>query len=144
MSQVLSKQQMNISNTTPKYHKGKNVILWILQVMIALIFLFAGGMKLILPVEALLAEMPIKMPDLFVRFIGVCEVLGAFGLVLPALTRVRRELTPLAAWALALEMVCATVYTLLGGGGATALMPLVLGLLCAAIAYGRRAYFARA
>jgi uncharacterized membrane protein YphA (DoxX/SURF4 family) len=144
MSQVLSKQQENRSNTTPKYQKGKNVTLWILQVIIALIFLFAGGMKLILPVEALLAEMPIKMPDLFVRFIGVCEVLGALGLVLPALTRVRRELTPLAAWALALEMVCATVYTLLGGGGATALMPLVLGLLCAAIAYGRRAFFAQA
>ncbi len=118
MSQVLSNQQVSTNSTSPKYRRLTTATLWIVQVLLALLFLFAGGMKLIVPVEVLLAQMPLKLPGLFIHFIGCCEVAGALGLVLPALTRVRRELTPLAGWALALEMVVATVYTLLGGGGA--------------------------
>jgi len=113
-----------------------------MQIVCALIFLGVGSMKLIAPAEVLLAQMPLKLPILFIRFIAVCEVAGALGLVLPGLTRIRRELTPLAAGALAMEMVGATVYTLLGGGGASAVLPLMVGLLCVAIAYGRRSFFA--
>jgi hypothetical protein len=58
--------------------------------------------------------------------------------------RTKRALTPLAAWALVVEMLVATGYTLLGGEGAVALSPLVLGLLCAAVGYGRRSYWAQA
>ena len=72
-----------------------NVVLWIIQVLLALLFLFAGGMKLILPIEEMTKQMP--MPGLFLRFIGVCEVLGALGLILPGLLRIRPGLTPLAA-----------------------------------------------
>lgn len=142
MSQILNSQSVNISNISPKSRRVTSVMLWTAQVVFALIFLFAGGMKLIVPVEVIVAQMPIKLPDLFIHFIGVCEVAGGLGLVLPALTRVRRELTPLAAGALALEMVVATVYTLIGGGGVSALFPLVVGLLCAVVAYGRRSFFA--
>ena len=66
--------------------------LWSVQGLLTLLFLFAGGMKLVLPLEALTAQMP--LPGLFVRFIGVAEVLGALGLILPALLRIRPGLTP--------------------------------------------------
>jgi hypothetical protein len=69
--------------------------LWIVQGLLALIFLFAGGVKLVLPIEALTKQM--SLPGPFVRFIGVAEVLGALGLVLPGLLRIRPGLTPLAA-----------------------------------------------
>src|SRR6266480_747544 len=79
---------------------------WIIQGLLALIFLFTGGMKLILPIEELTREMP--LPGLFVRFIGVAEVLGAIGLVLPGLLRIRQGLTPLAAGGLVIIMIGAT------------------------------------
>ena len=92
--------------------------LWIVQGLLALIFLFAGGTKLILPLEVL-ASMgspnQIPLPGLFVRFIGVAEVLGAIGLILPGLLRIRPGLTPLAAVGLVIIMIGATVLTLVGG-----------------------------
>ena len=69
--------------------------LWIIQGLLALIFLFAGEMKLVQPIEALTAQMPLPGP--FVRLIGVAEALGAIGLILPGLPRIRLGLTPLAA-----------------------------------------------
>lgn len=143
MSQVVSNRQENMNRPSLKQQRLMSITFWTMQAVLALLFLGVGAMKLVMPVEVLLAQMPIQLPGAFVRFIGICEVAGALGLVLPGLTRIRRELTPLAAGALALEMVVATVYTLLGGGGATALMPVVVGLLCAALAYGRRSYAAK-
>ena len=109
--------------------------LWIVQGLLALLFLFAGGMKLVLPLEALTEQMP--LPGLFVRFIGVAEVLGAMGLILPGLLRIRPGLTPLAAAGLVIIMIGATVLTLASGDVASALIPLVVGLLLAFVAYGR-------
>ena len=109
--------------------------LWIVQGLLALIFLFAGGTKLVLPLEKLTG--PVSLPGLFVRFIGVAEVLGALGLILPGLLRIRPVLTPLAAAGLMIIMIGATVLTLAGGDIALALIPLVVGLLAAFVAYGR-------
>ncbi len=109
--------------------------LWIVQGLLALIFLFAGGMKLVMPIEALTEQLP--LPGLFVRFIGVCEVLGAIGLILPGLLRLRPGLTPLAAAGLVIIMIGATVVTLATMDAALALIPLVVGLLAAFVAYGR-------
>jgi hypothetical protein len=109
--------------------------LWSVQGLLAVIFLFAGGMKQVLPAEVLTAQFP--LPELFVRFIGVAEVLGAFGLILPGLLRIRPVLTPLAAAGLVVIMTGATFLTLAIGGGASALIPLVLGFLAAFVAYGR-------
>ncbi len=112
--------------------------LWIVQGLLAALFLFAGGMKLALPLEALTAQMP--LPGLFLRFIGVAEVLGAIGLVLPGLLRIRPGLTPLAAAGLVIIMIGATVLTLAttpGDAAGMALIPLVVGLLAAFVAYGR-------
>ena len=112
-----------------------NVALWIAQGLLAAIFLFAGGMKLLLPVEELTAQMP--LPGLFVRLIGVVEVLGAIGVILPGLVRIRPGLTPLAAAGLVIIMIGATVFTLATGNIAMAPIPLVVGLLAAFVAYGR-------
>jgi uncharacterized membrane protein YphA (DoxX/SURF4 family) len=117
-----------------------NIALWIIQILLALLFLFAGGTKLVLSPEVL-ASMgspnQIPLPGLLIRFIGVCEVLGALGLLLPALLKIRPMLTPLAAAGLVIIMIGATALTIAGDGFSMALPPLVAGLLCAFVAYGR-------
>jgi uncharacterized membrane protein YphA (DoxX/SURF4 family) len=115
-----------------------NIALWIVQILLALLFLFAGGMKLVLPIEEMTKDMPVALPGLFLRFIGVCEVLGGLGLVLPWLSGVRPGLTPLAAAGLVIIMIGATVITLMMGNVPMALIPLVTGILAAWVAYGRR------
>jgi DoxX-like protein len=114
----------------------KNYVLWAIQWLLALLFLWAGGVKLVLPLEML--KGPVALPGLFVRFIGVAEALGAVGLILPWLLRIRPVLTPLAAAGLVIIMIGATVITLIGGGGAFALFPATVGILAASVAYGRR------
>jgi hypothetical protein len=112
-----------------------NVRLWIVQVLLALVFLFAGGMKLVMPFDVLAQQS--QLPGAFMRFIGVCEVSGALGLILPGLFRIRTELTPLAAAGLVIIMIGATVVTLLQGQIAPALVPVVVGLLASFVVKGR-------
>ncbi len=113
----------------------RNITLWVIQGLLAALFLFAGSMKLILPIEAMAG--PVELPGAFLRFIGVVEVLGAVGLVLPWLLRIRPELTPLAGLGLVVIMVGATAITVVGGAVAGAAVPFVVGLLAATVAYGR-------
>ncbi len=75
--------------------KRTNVMLWVVQGLLAALFLFAGVMKLVLPIEAM--TLPVALPGGFLRFIGVVEVAGALGLILPGALRIRTGLTPLAA-----------------------------------------------
>jgi hypothetical protein len=112
-----------------------NIALWITQILLAALFLFAGGMKLVLPLDQMTG--PVTLPLWFLRFIGVCEVLGALGLILPGVFRVRKGLTPLAACGLVMIMIGAVAVTLIGGQNLLALIPLVVGLLAAFVAYGR-------
>jgi len=112
-----------------------NLALWIVQGLLALLFLFAGGMKLVLPIEQMTSEIP--LPGWFLRFIGVAEVLGGAGQILPGLLKIRPGLTALAAACLVIIMIGATTLTLMTGGGATALIPAAAGLLAAFVAYGR-------
>ena len=117
-------------------------VLWIVQALLALVFLVAGGMKLVTPLEVLSAQLPLPLPGVFIRFIGVCEVLGALGLILPGLTRIRPELTSLAARGLVLLMLGAALFTPPEDLSLAAL-PVVLGLLAALVAYGRAPRTAR-
>ena len=112
-----------------------NKTLWTVQGLLALLFLFAGGMKLVMPLEGMAG--PIALPGWFIRFIGVTEVLGAIGLILPRLLQIRPVLTPVAAAGLVIIMAGATVITALGGAVAPALFPLVVGLILASVGYGR-------
>jgi hypothetical protein len=116
--------------------KSAGAVLWTIQAVLALLFLFAGGMKLILPLAALTQQT--HVPGAFLRFIGVCEVSGALGLVLPGLLHVREELTPLAARGLVIIMSGAIGATLAAGPVAPALVPLIVGLLAAFVAHARR------
>ncbi|HEV7796832.1 MAG TPA: DoxX family protein [Pyrinomonadaceae bacterium] len=115
-------------------------ILWIIQVLLALLFLFAGGTKLVLPLDVMKSmgsPNQIVLPGLLIRFLGVVEVLGALGLILPALLRIKPGLTPLAAACLAVIMIGAVALTIAGDGVGAAIVPFVVGLLCAFVAYGR-------
>jgi|SRR5262245_15191040 len=117
-----------------------NILLWIVQVLLAALFLFAGGIKLVVPIETLTAMGPpnqVHFPGLFLKFIGLCEVLGGLGLVLPGLFRIRPSLTPLAAFLLAIIMIGAVVVSVMGPGLGAAVQPFITLLLCLFVAYGR-------
>jgi hypothetical protein len=109
--------------------------LWIVQALLALLFLFAGASKFIMSIEEMTKD--IQLPGAFLRFIGATEILGAIGLIVPSLLRIRPWLTPLAAAGLAIIMIGATVLSVMIGGVVLALMPFVVGLLAAFVAYGR-------
>jgi len=101
-------------------------LLWTVQILLAVVFLFAGASKLVMPASAL-EQGPFSAG--FLRFIGCAEVAGALGLVLPGALRVRRDLTPLAAGGLVIIMAGATISTLAAGAIGGALLPCVIGLL---------------
>lgn len=121
--------------------KGKvnktSVALWVTQSALALTFLFAGSMKLVMSGEEMTSQMDLGVPVWFLRFIGVCEVAGALGLILPSISRIRVGLTPLAASGLVVIMVGATVTCGVALGVADAWFPLLVGVACAFVAYGR-------
>jgi uncharacterized membrane protein YphA (DoxX/SURF4 family) len=111
--------------------------LWIAQVLLAVIFLFAGGSKFAMSVEQMNQGSAIQFPGWFFRFIGTSEVLGGLAMVLPGLLKIKVGLTPLAAAGLLVIMIGATLITMLGGMGLVALIPFIVGLLAAFVAYGR-------
>jgi hypothetical protein len=119
-----------ISPKKPRVH----VWLWIAQGLLAAVFLFTGGSKLATPMHVLAEQS--HLPGAFMKFIGVCEVLGAIGLVLPGLTHIRPGLTPLAAALLIVIMIGACVATAILLPSLLA-MPVVVLLLTAFVAYGR-------
>ncbi len=112
-----------------------NVTLWVVQGLLAGLFLFAGVTKLAMPIEAMV--LPVALPEAFLRFIGVVEVLGALGLILPGAFRIRMGLTPLAAAGLVIVMIGATAVTAIGGAAAPALVPAAVGLLCGWVSFAR-------
>jgi hypothetical protein len=111
--------------------------LWTIQILLALLFLFAGGAKFVIPMDQITQGMPAALANgSLIHFIGVCEVLGGLGLVLPGLLKVKPGLTPLAASGLVIIMIGATVISV-PQGVAMALLPLLTGILAAFVAYGR-------
>ena len=117
-----------------------NIVLWILQVLLALLFLFAGGTKLVMSAEALSQPQTpnqVMLPVTLIRIIGVFEFLGGLGLLLPGLFRLKQYLTPLAALGLAIIMIGAVVFTAMGGAIGVAVTNVVILLLLLFVAYGR-------
>jgi uncharacterized membrane protein YphA (DoxX/SURF4 family) len=113
-----------------------NIALWIIQILLALLFVFAGGVKLVMPIEEMTKGMPVAIPGLFLRFIGVCEALGGLGLVIPMLLRIKPWLTPIAAMGLGIIILGAIAFSL-KLGVMQALMPFVVELLLILVAFGR-------
>ncbi|MGI8811602.1 MAG: DoxX family protein [Pyrinomonadaceae bacterium] len=114
-----------------------NYLLWALQILLGILFIFSGGTKFLMPYEDMIKGSPVILPHWFFLFIGACEILGGLGLILPWLLGIRRGLTPLAAALLIVVMIGATVITAMGSVP-LALIPFVFGLLLAFIAYKRR------
>lgn len=112
-----------------------NRTLWTIQGLLAALFLLAGTMKLVLPLDQMSG--PVALPGPFLRFIGAAEVLGAIGLVLPWLVCIQPMLTPIAAAGLLIVMIGAVVITAIGGSVAGAVLPVVVGAALMVVAYGR-------
>ena len=117
-----------------------HILLWVVQVLLACAFGMAGVMKSTQPIDALVqggmawaAEMPVAM----VRFIGISELLGALGLILPAATKIKPSLTPLAALGLLTIMILAMAFHLSRGEAQALPINMVLGGLAAFVAWGR-------
>ena len=121
-----------------------NKVLWTLQILLAALYLFAGGFKLVASPEQMVASPtdPVPSPNMvaFLKMIGGFEVLGAAGLILPGLTGIKRHLTSVAAGCLAFIMVGAIVVSIVQIGVSAAIMPLVAGILDLAVMFGRRGW----
>jgi hypothetical protein len=122
------------NNRSGSSFRRTRVLLWVCQGLLAALFLFAGGMKLAIPAEKLASP---QFSGEFLHFIGLVEVLGAFGLILPGLFRIGPRLTPLAAAGLVIIMVGATYLAATTGPIVGAAVPFITGVLAAFIAYGR-------
>ena len=116
-----------------------NIMLWIVQVLLAVAFGSAGFMKTTMPIAELAQSLvwPGDIPPALVRFIGAAELLGAIGLLLPALTRIKPGLTPLAASGLGVIMLLASIFHITRGELIVMLFPLSLGALAVFVAWGR-------
>ena len=126
-----------MSTTQPS--KALHVALWIVQVLLAAMFLMAGFMKISQPITQLATSLPwvSQVPEALVRFIGAAEVLGGLGLLLPSLLRIQPRLTVLAAVGLVLVMVLAAGFHLTRGEGGMVGPNLVIALLAVFVAWGR-------
>lgn len=116
--------------------KKLNYILWTIQVLLALLFIFTGGMKLLSSPEVLLSQITF-LPMWFIRFLGVAELLGGLGLIVPGIFKMNHYLTPLAALGLFIIMVGAVISTIFTMGIVMAIMPFVVGALCIFVAKNR-------
>ncbi|HYC49971.1 MAG TPA: DoxX family protein [Gemmatimonadaceae bacterium] len=130
---------MSSSVSLAKPRRALSITLWVVQVLLAAMFLMSGFMKLSQPIAALSGQMPwvMSVPEALVRFIGAAELAGALGLILPSLTRIRPRLTVLAAIGLITVMILASAFHLSRGEGSVVPMNLVLAALAAFVAWGR-------
>jgi putative oxidoreductase len=119
--------------------KALHVTLWVAQVALALMFIMTGVMKLAQPIEELAKSLPwaSQVPAAFVRFIGLSELLGGLGLILPAAFRIKPVLTPWAALGLATIMILASGFHLSRGESSVIGMNLILAAIALFIAWGR-------
>ena len=117
-----------------------NIALWVVQVLLAAAFGAAGFSKLTMPIAELVEMVgpwATDVPALLVRFIGLSELLGAIGLILPALTRIQPRLTTLAAVGLGLVMILAAIFHATRGEFSGIAPNVVLLALTGFVAYGR-------
>ena len=136
---TLSHAHAQAHAAAPSAPRALHVGLWVVQALLGAAFLGAGLMKLTTPIADLAQQMAwVQSPmGSLTRFIGLVEVAGALGLVLPAATRIKPWLTPLAALGLTTVMALAAITHLVIGEPGATLAPLVLGSLAAFVAWGR-------
>jgi hypothetical protein len=122
-----------------KRSKALNIVLWLMQILLAILLVWAAFTKLFEPIEKLSAMWPWtgQVPVAFVKFTGVVDMLGALGLILPSLFRIKPILTPVAAIALCILMVCAIVFHIVRGEGTLIGINIVITGIAAFVAWGR-------
>jgi uncharacterized membrane protein YphA (DoxX/SURF4 family) len=113
-----------------------NILLWVLQFLLAAAFL-AHGLMMIAPPAAIAEQMNASFPRWLQLFIGVAEVLAAIGITLPGLTRVLPWLVSWAAGGLMIVMVSATIFHIMRGEVSSAVTTFVLLLMASFVAYKR-------
>jgi putative oxidoreductase len=113
-----------------------NVLLWVLQVLLAAAFL-AHGLMMLFPPASIVEQMNASLPRWFQLFLGVAEVLAAVGLTLPGATRIQPWWVPTAAGGIMIVMISATIYHIMRGEISSAITTAVLLLIATFIAYMR-------
>jgi hypothetical protein len=113
-----------------------NILLWVLQVLLALAFFAHGGM-LLFPPPAIAEQMNASLPHWFQLFLGVAEILAAVGLTLPGVTRIQPWLVSCAAAGIMIVMICATVFHVARGEISSAFITVVLLAMATFVAYMR-------
>jgi uncharacterized membrane protein len=134
-----SKSDTLLTVPAQRHGRATHVVTWILQGLLGLQFVFAGAMKFVTPIEEMTKQMP--LPAAFLYFIGCAELLGGLGLILPGALKMLRGLTPLAAMGLSVIMAGAVVLCA-RLDVALASVPLIVGGLCAFVAWRRWSWFA--
>jgi len=116
-----------------------NIALWVVQVLVAIMFLLAGFPKTFQPIDTVAKRLTWakQVPAWLVRFIGIAELLGGVGLILPALTHIVPSLTAIAAVGLVLVMVCAIIFHIARKEYSNISVGVILLVLAAFVAYGR-------
>jgi putative oxidoreductase len=127
---------MNNQSNRPK---TLHIILWVAQIVLGGMFIMAGVMKSSQPIAELSKSVPwsANVPEALVRFIGISELLGGIGLILPSLLRIKPILTPIAAFGILTIMVFAVVYHITKGETDVVGINIAFGLVAAFIAWGR-------
>ncbi len=127
-----------MSNPQPS-SKIISIALWAAQFILAATLVWASYMKLVQPVDQLATMWPWagEVPVAFVKFTGIIDLLGAIGLILPALTRIKPVLTPIAAVAVIVLMLCASIFHISRGEASVTGVNVVFALIAAFIAWGR-------
>ena len=113
-----------------------NILLWVLQVVLALAF-FAHGVLFLVPPAAVAEQMNATLPRWFQLFLGIAEILAAVGLILPAISRIQTWLVPSAAAGIMIVMISATVFHVMRGEISSAVVTLVLLVMATFVAYMR-------
>jgi hypothetical protein len=113
-----------------------NIVLWILQVLLAVAF-FAHGCLLLWPPPEIAALMNASLPRWFQLFLGLAEILAAVGLTVPGLTRIMAWLVAWAAGGIVIVMVSATIYHVVRHELSSAAVTLLLLVMAAFVAYMR-------
>jgi len=113
-----------------------NILLWVLQVLLAVAF-FAHGWLFLAPPPEIAAQMNASLPRWFQLFLGVAEILAAVGLILPGLTRVMPWLVAWAAVGIMIVMVSATAYHLMRAEMGSSAITLLLLAMATFVAYAR-------
>ncbi len=128
-----------MTNTETKKPKALNITLWIVQIILALLFIMTGVVKFTSSIEEQRSQMewPKHVSEGLIHFVGIIEIVGALGLLLPSILKIKPQLTPWAAIGLALIMIFATILNV-SVGETKAIVPLLsISAIALFVAWGR-------